>query len=120
MGIESLYYRLIPFSYLYKALSQKLFDEEPSVFVSLAERQSFLLMQFIDTLWVPLLPEYLSVSSKCNSSWWWLTTDLEKKENAIVRALVVNIKPPQKHTEGMFHVLSNQYLYRLIMLDFQF
>lgn len=109
MGIESLHYRLIPVSYLYKALSQKLFNGEPSVFVSLAEWQSFLLMQFIDTLWVPLVPEYLSVFSKCNSNWRWLTTGLEKKENAIVRALVVNMKALQKHTESMFHLLSNKY-----------
>lgn len=66
MGMESLHYCLIPVSYLYKSLSQKLFDGEPSVFVSLAEWQNHLLMQSIDTLWVPLVPEYLSVFSKCN------------------------------------------------------
>lgn len=48
--MDSLHYRLIPLSYLCKALSQEHLDGEPSVFVSLAEWQSHLSMQFIDTL----------------------------------------------------------------------
>ena len=64
--MESLHYSLIPVPYLEKLCLRNSWMGEPSVFVSLAEWQSLLLMQFIDTLWEPLVPEYLSPFSKCN------------------------------------------------------
>lgn len=50
MGMDSLHYHLILLSYLRKALSLEHLEGGPSVFVSPAEWQSHLSMQFIDTL----------------------------------------------------------------------
>lgn len=93
--MECLHYSLIPVSYLYKALSQKLTDGEAiclCVTHRMAKPPTYAIhwhFMGASSTWV------LITVPKCDSNWWWLSSSLRKAGRPVCECLGLVLTPLQ-------------------------